>query len=93
MKQVHNSIELDLIDSNSITLTKIKKLIIKPIFIGLFVFSIFFSTILITKVSAYILTENAIFNLSIHDFLFALIGFASGFSVEFLLQIKRILIK
>lgn len=52
MKQVHNSIELDLIDSNSITLTKIKKLIIKPIFIGLFVFSIFFSTILITKVSA-----------------------------------------
>jgi hypothetical protein len=91
MKHVPNSFEIDLEESKSHLLNRFRLFVLKPTFIGLFTFSLFFTTILLTKVATYIFADGAIFTLNIYDVLFALIGFGVGFIVEFLLQIRRIL--
>jgi uncharacterized protein YacL len=91
MKEIRNSLDYEASESNSRLLVRFKLFALRPIIIGLFAFSIFFTTILVTKVTTYLLVENSIFNLNIHDVLFSLIGFALGFLIEFLLQIRLIL--
>ena len=93
MKEIRNSLDYDSSESRRLLLKRFKLFVIKPTLIGLFAFSIFFTTILVTKVTTYILAENSVFNLNIYDVLFALIGFAVGFLIEFLLQIRRTLLK
>ncbi len=93
MKEIHHSWEYDSSESDYLLLKRFKLFVLRPVFIGLFTFSIFFTTILLTKVATYLFAENSVFSLNIYDVLFALIGFAVGFVIEFLLQIRRILFK
>lgn len=93
MKNVSNLYEIDLEESRAHLLNRFRLFVLKPTFIGLFIFSLFFTTILLTKAVSYIFADGAIFMLNIYDILFALIGFGAGFIVEFLLQITRILKK
>jgi len=93
MKEIRNSLDYDVSESKSLLIRRLKTFVIRPILIGLFAFSIFFTTILVTKVTTYLFTPNSIFHLNIYDVLFALIGFAMGFLIEFLLQIRRRLFK
>jgi hypothetical protein len=93
MKNIHNTYDFDIDESNSHLFNRLKLFVLKPIYIGLFTFSLFFTTILITKIATYFIIEASVFTLNIYDILFALIGFGVGFLVEFLLQIKRILYK
>lgn len=93
MKEIRNSLDYDSSESRPLLLKRFKMFVIKPLLIGLFAFSIFFTTILVTKVTTYLLAENSVFNLNIYDVLFALIGFAVGFLIEFLLQIRRTIFK
>jgi hypothetical protein len=93
MKHIQNSLEIDLEESKSQLINRFRLFVLKPTFIGLFTFSLFFTTILLTKVATFFFADSAIFSLNIYDVLFALIGFGVGFVVEFLLQIRRILIK
>ncbi|MCB9206964.1 MAG: hypothetical protein H6610_09695 [Ignavibacteriales bacterium] len=93
MNNFHSSLDYEEFESKSHLLNRFKQYVIKPTFIGLFVFSIFFSIILVTKITTFLLTENTIFSLNIYDVLFALIGFIIGFFIEFLLQVKRLILK
>ncbi len=93
MKQFQNSFEIDLEESKSHLLNRFRLFVLKPTFIGLFTFSLLFTTILFTKIATYIFADGAIFTLNIYDVMFALIGFGVGFIIEFLLQIRRIIIK
>jgi uncharacterized protein YacL len=93
MKEIRHSFDYEASESNSRLLNRFKLFALRPIIIGLFAFSIFFTTILVTKVVTYLLVENSIFNLNIYDVLFSSIGFVLGFLIEFLLQIRRTLLK
>ena len=93
MKNINNSLNYNVIESRSPIFHRLKSFVLKPIFVGLFTFSIFFTTILITKVATYLLVEGSFFSLNIYDVLFAWIGFGVGFLVEFLLQVRRIFYK
>jgi len=93
MKNIDNSWDYNVNESKIRLLKRFKLFVIKPTLIGLFIFSIFFSIILVTKVATYFVIQSSFFSLSIYDVLFAFIGFGVGFLVEFLLQIRRILRK
>lgn len=93
MKEIKDSLNYDSSESSDLLLKRFKMFVIKPAFIGLLAFSIFFTTILVTKITTYVLAENSVFNLNIYDVLFALIGFAVGFLIEFLLQVRRTIFK
>lgn len=93
MKEIRNPLDYSANESKPLLIKRVKIFVVRPILIGLFTFSIFFSTILVTKVTTYLFTPNSIFHLNIYDVLFALIGFAVGFLIEFLLQIRRRLFK
>lgn len=68
---------------------QLKIFVLKPIIIGLFTFSIFFTTILITKIFTYLVNDFVIFSLNIYDVMFALIGFVMGFIFELAINVKR----
>ena len=68
---------------------KLKIYLFRPMLVGLFTFAIFFSVILFTKIITYLMNENPTFILNIYDVIFACIGFFIGFLVEFLLQIRK----
>ena len=89
MKESPTSVDQDDQEKLSLPLNRFKIFVLKPISVGLFSFSIFFTIILITKVGMYLLSSNAALNLNIYDILFSLIGFTIGFLIEFLLQIRR----
>ena len=91
MRDLNNSLDYNAVESEKQLLNRFKSFFLKPIFVGLFVFSIFFTTILATKDATYLLAESSYFNLNIYDVLFAMVGFGVGFLVEFLLQIRRTL--
>ena len=93
MKEIRNTLDYNAEETNTRLLKRFRLFVLRPILIGLFSFAIFFTVVLITKISTYIFAENSIFNLNIYDILFALIGFAIGFLIEFLLQVRRIIFK
>ena len=89
MKEIQNRYDYEVIESNTQIINRFKLFVLKPIFIGLFTFSIFFTTILITKILTYSLNDHEVFNLNIYDILFALIGFGLGFLIEFILRLRK----
>ena len=93
MKEIQTPYDYELIESNSQIINRFKMFILKPIFVGLFTFSIFFTTILVTKILMYSFNEHAVFNLNVYDILFALIGFGLGFIVEFILMVRKVFFK
>lgn len=80
-------------ESESKLLNRFKTFALTPFFWGTFVFAIFFSVILLTKLFSYFLSDNALFTLNIYDMLFSLIGFGVGFLIEFTIQIRKELLK
>lgn len=93
MRDIQNPYDYELIESNAQIINRFKLFVLKPIFIGLFTFSIFFTTILITKILMYAFNEHAVFNLNIYDIFFSLIGFGLGFLIEFILRMRKIFLK
>ncbi|MCW8848355.1 MAG: hypothetical protein OQJ81_00140 [Melioribacteraceae bacterium] len=93
MRNIQNPYDYEIIESNTQIINRFKLFVLKPVFIGLFAFSIFFTTILITKILMYTFNEHAVFNLNVYDILFALIGFGLGFLIEFILSIRKIFFK
>ncbi|MCB0749397.1 MAG: hypothetical protein KDC52_02295 [Ignavibacteriae bacterium] len=90
MKKAIPSIEYDFLGENFQLKSRFKLFFLKPIFVGIFFFALFFSVILITKLSTYFLGSTSLFGFNIYDILFSLIGFVLGFLTEFLRQIKRV---
>ena len=93
MSKFQNQYDYEVNESNIQVINRFKLFFLKPIFIGLFTFAIFFTTILITKILTYLLSEHVLFSLNMYDVLFALIGFGVGFIFEFALNIRKILSK
>ncbi len=93
MKDTRTSLERDDKEQISIPVSRLKMYFIRPISVGLFAFSIFFTVILVTKIIMYVLSEGASFNLNIYDIIFSVIGFTIGFLIEFLLQLRRTFLK
>ncbi|MBK7105794.1 MAG: hypothetical protein IPH62_10970 [Ignavibacteriae bacterium] len=91
MKKIANTMEFDFIGDSLQLKGRFKSFFLKPVFLGIFFFSIFFSVILITKLSTYFIGSTAVFGFNIYDILFSLIGFSLGFLSEFIRQVKRIL--
>lgn len=91
IKEMTNSLEFDIEESRARFLNRIKTFVLKPFILGLFTFAIFFTTILSTKLLAFLFTDNAIFDLNIYDVLFSIIGFFIGFMLKFFLQLRRLL--
>ena len=91
MKKIANTMEFDFIGDSLQLKGRFKSFFLKPVFLGIFFFSIFFSVILITKLSTYFIGSTAVFGFNIYDILFSLIGFGLGFLSEFIRQVKRIL--
>ena len=89
MSEINSPFESSEEESSKNALLRLKKFILRPAYVGLFIFSIFFSVILFTKIITYLMNENIAFILNIYDVLFAFIGFLIGFLVEFLLQIRK----
>lgn len=93
MKKNSNAIEFDLIGDNFQLKGRFKTFFVKPFLVGIFFFSIFFSVILITKLSTYFIGSTLIFGFNVYDLFFSLIGFGIGFLIEFTRQVKKILSK
>ncbi|MBI1933574.1 MAG: hypothetical protein HYS24_13665 [Ignavibacteriales bacterium] len=91
MKKNSNTVEFDLIGDSFQLKGRFKTFFVKPILVGVFFFSIFFSVILITKLSTYFIGSTLIFGFNIYDLFFSLIGFGIGFLTEFTRQVKKIL--
>ena len=89
MSEINSQFESAEEENSKIALRRLKLFVLRPIFVGLFTFSIFFSVILFTKIITYLMNENATFILNVYDVLFAFIGLLIGFLVEFLLQIRK----
>ena len=62
MKHIQNSLEIDLEESKSQLINRFRLFVLKPTFIGLFTFSLFFTTILLTKVATFFFADSAIFS-------------------------------
>ncbi len=92
MKKISPTIEYSSIISESFQLKgRFWSFFLRPVFMGLFFFAIFFSVILITKLFTYIVGSTIIFGFNVYDILFSFIGFTVGFLTEFIRQIKRVL--
>ncbi len=61
MRDIQNRYDYELIESNTQIINRFKLFVLKPIFIGLFTFSIFFTTILTTKIIMYTFNETCNF--------------------------------
>ncbi len=91
MKKNISSIEYDFIGNNLQLKGRFKSFFVQPVLLGIFFFAIFFSVILITKLSTYFLSSTSLFGFNIYDILFSVIGFFIGFMTEFIRQIKRVI--
>lgn len=89
MREFQNQYDYESSKSNDEITNQLKIFVLKPIIIGLFTFSIFFTTILVTKIITYLFNEFAVFSLNIYDVLFALIGFGIGFCFELVINVRR----
>ena len=93
MREFQNHYDYEATESKVQAINRFKLFVLKPLFIGLFTFFVFFTTILITKIFTYAIHEHTIFNLNIYDVLFALIGFGVGFIFEFAINVRKTLSK
>ena len=93
MREFQNHYDYEVSKTNVQAANRLKLFLLKPIFIGLFTFSIFFTTILTTKLLAYLFNEHIIFSLNIYDVIFAFIGFGVGFIFELAINLRKILLK
>lgn len=91
MKKITPAIEYDFLGENFQLKGRFKSFFIRPIFMGVFFFAIFFTVILVTKLSTFFLGSTTLFGFNIYDILFSMIGFGIGFLTEFIRQIKRVL--
>lgn len=89
MKENKDLFEFESDDSKTELRNRFNIFFIRPIKIGVLVFSIFFSIILFTKLVVYFASSLLTLNLNIYDILFSLIGFGIGFIIEFSLQIRK----
>ncbi len=93
MSNIKTTFNYNFDDSDNKLLNRFRTFAVNPFFWGVFVFAIFFSVILLTKLFSYIISEHTVFTLNIYDILFSLIGFGIGFIIEFSIQIKKELLK
>jgi hypothetical protein len=91
MKKITPSIEFDIINEVVQLKGRFRSFFIRPLVMGLFFFSIFFSVILITKLITYFVGSTLVFGFNIYDILFSFIGFGIGFFTEFVRQVKKVL--
>ena len=91
MKKLTPAIEYSLISESFQLKGRFKSFFLRPVFMGLFFFSIFFSVILITKLIAYAVGSTILFGFNIYDIIFSLIGFFIGFLTEFVIQIRKVI--
>jgi len=91
MKKLTPAIEYNLISESFQLKGRFKSFFLRPVFMGLFFFSIFFSVILVTKLIAYAIGSTILFGFNIYDIIFSLIGFFIGFLTEFILQIRKVI--
>lgn len=89
MREFQNRYDYESSKSGYEFANQLKIFVLKPIIIGLFTFSIFFTTILVTKIITYLVNEFVIFSLNIYDVMFALIGFGIGFLFELAMNVRR----
>ena len=93
MREFHNHYDFEVAESNVQIYNRFKMFVLRPIIIGLFTFSIFFTIILFTKILMFMFNEHVIFSLNIYDLLFALIGFGLGFILDFVLKVRKLFLK
>lgn len=93
MSKLKSTFDYELKTNDSKLLHRFMNFAVTPFYWGMFVFAIFFSVILITKLIFYFLSEKSIFSLNIYDVLFSLIGFGFGFIIEFTIKMRKELLK
>lgn len=89
MRDFKSSLDWEEPEPIDILYDRLKLFFLKPFIMGLFLFAVFFSIIVITKMVVYFFSSMGKFDFSINDILFAFLGFALGFLFKFFGQIKK----
>ena len=93
MNNIKTTFDYEISESDNKLYNRFRTFAVTPVFWGIFIFAIFFSVILLTKLFTFFISESSIFNLNIYDILFSLIGFGFGFLIEFALQLRKEFLK